>query len=127
MFFLSLEKQTISHFQYFGTSPKFHETSKVTWGSAVAATSSCNALRYNFPFHAKFNKTKVNNHLLLQTDNCSLLTYFCFSFTTLDEQPSPVKSFFTISPFFPFNHHCYPCSTAPMISFPNYWSSSPFD
>lgn len=42
--------QNISHFQYFGTSLRFHKSSKVTWGSAVAATSSCNALRYNFPF-----------------------------------------------------------------------------
>ena len=80
----------ISHSQYFGTSPKFRESSKVTWGSAVAATSSCNALRYNFSLWDKFNKTQVNNHFLLQTDNCSVLIYFGFSFSALDEKPSPL-------------------------------------
>lgn len=84
LFFLSLKKKrNISYCPYFGMSG-FHDSSKVTWGSSLEAMSSCNALRYNLSFQAKFNKTKVNNHLPLYTDSCSLLTYLSFSFT-LDE------------------------------------------
>lgn len=38
------KKRNTSYFQYFGMS-RFHESSKVTWGSSLEAMSSCNALR----------------------------------------------------------------------------------
>lgn len=41
--------------------PQRSPGAQLTW---AAAASSCNALRYDFPFQAKFNKTKVNNHIL---------------------------------------------------------------